>query len=394
MYVLIQPVNRKEFVERTFPREYSVMVYTDGSHYYAKDQMGNTICQDSTTACIQEAVDYVYNNNGGGVIFIKSGIYTITNPINIAYNAPIALVGEGPFRQGLRDTSGITFIRYIGPAGTSDSPVSVLNADSGGLPDQYIMLKDISLGLMGKQYPYTRAINLNRVDKFWIERVYTFVEGIYGGATQSYGFYTDSQGGNGGVMIDTFSSSFYAAYKLYLDHFVGIRMQALYSILGFWLHYAGSEIVLINPHALDCKGSSFHIQLLSGGSATLIEPYSEGAPTYDYSFSGTNMWVTLINPRAFRNPPVTYFSGVDFNKISIVGGTIKLKNSGTATILAGQTRVTVNHGLATTPTKVLITPLASPPGKLWVENITASSFDIVTDTAPTADLQVAWYAEV
>jgi len=70
------------------------------------------------------------------------------------------------------------------------------------------------------------------------------------------------------------------------------------------------------------------------------------------------------------------------------------RNSGQATISANSTRVTVQHGLNNAPSKVLITPLASPPGKLWIENITATSFDIVTDTAPTADLQVAWYAEV
>jgi len=377
------------------PYPYDVIVYRQGDNYYAKDGKGNIICKNSNTACIQEAVDYVYSNNGGGSIFIRSGIYTITKSINMTYNAPIAIVGEGPFRQELRDTSGITFIKYIGPAGTSDNPVSVLNADSGRfLPDQYIMLKNITLGLMGKAYPYTRAININNVNKFWIERVYTFAEGIYAPANQSYGFYTDRQGGNGGVMIDTFSANFYAAYKLYVDHFVAIRPQALYSTLGFWLHYAGSEIMLINPHAFNCKYSSFHIQLSLGGSATLIEPYSEGTPTYDYSISGANLYVTLINPRANRNPPVVTFSTVDFNKISIIGGTIRLKNSGVATISANSTRVTVTHNIVTTPSKVLITPLAQPLGKLWVENITSTSFDIVTDTAPTVDLKVAWYAEV
>jgi hypothetical protein len=70
------------------------------------------------------------------------------------------------------------------------------------------------------------------------------------------------------------------------------------------------------------------------------------------------------------------------------------ENSGVATITAGSVRVTVSHGLATTPAKVLITPLRAPPGKLWVENIGSTSFDIVTDVAPAADLPVAWYAEV
>jgi len=72
----------------------------------------------------------------------------------------------------------------------------------------------------------------------------------------------------------------------------------------------------------------------------------------------------------------------------------RTENSGVATIPAGSTRVTVSHGLAKTPSKFQITPLGQPPGKLWVENITSTSFDIVTDTAPATDLNVSWYAEV
>jgi hypothetical protein len=223
--------------------------------------------------------------------------------------------------------------------------------------------------------------------------VFVYVEGTYGGAPESYGFYTDSQGNNGGVMIDTFSMSFFAAYKLYVDHFVGIRMQALYSILGFWTHYAGSEIVLINPHALDCVSTSFHLTLDAGGSVTLIEPYSEGTPTYDYNFSGTNMYATLITPRASRIPPVVRFVNVDFGKIKIIGGAIKTINSGVATITSGSTSTTVNHGLACTPSKVLVSPLAQPPGQIWVSNINNTSFAINVSITPTSDLPVTWYAE-
>jgi len=70
------------------------------------------------------------------------------------------------------------------------------------------------------------------------------------------------------------------------------------------------------------------------------------------------------------------------------------RNFGTTTITAGSTKVTVSHGIGKTPTVVIVTPLGQPPGKLWVENITSSSFDIVTDTAPTSNLNVSWYAEV
>jgi len=85
--------------------------------------------------------------------------------------------------------------------------------------------------------------------------------------------------------------------------------------------------------------------------------------------------------------------GPDGN-IDLEYATAQSRNAGVATITAGSTRVTVSHGLVSAPSKVLITPLGAPPGKLWVENITSISFDIVTDTAPSADLNVAWYAEV
>jgi hypothetical protein len=68
------------------------------------------------------------------------------------------------------------------------------------------------------------------------------------------------------------------------------------------------------------------------------------------------------------------------------------RNSGVARMPAGSTRVTVPHSLITTPSKVLVTPYGN--ARVWVENITSTSFDIVTDVPPTADLRVAWYAEV
>jgi hypothetical protein len=66
---------------------------------------------------------------------------------------------------------------------------------------------------------------------------------------------------------------------------------------------------------------------------------------------------------------------------------------GAATIPAGQTSVTVNHGLALAPTKVLVTPTGNL-GAVWITNITSTSFTINCSTAPAADTTVYWYAEV
>jgi hypothetical protein len=112
---------------------------------------------------------------------------------------------------------------------------------------------------------------------------------------------------------------------------------------------------------------------------------------------GSNMDVriiggSIVSDVGFRSGIIGIGTGSVVEIRNVYG--YRTQNSGVATISAGSTRVTVSHGLATTPSKVLITPLAQPPGKLWVENITSTSFNIVTDTAPSSDLNVAWYAEV
>jgi len=135
-----------------------------------------------------------------------------------------------------------------------------------------------------------------------------------------------------------------------------------------------------------------------------IAGYEDGAKIARRVFFIGNIGINARNYTVASNPNNTEIYAM-FNhgdKSIRVLGDIKLfrnpiyktEASGVATIPAGQTRVTVSHGLASTPTKFQITPLGQPAGKLWVENITSTSFDIVTDTAPTVDLKVSWYAEV
>jgi len=69
------------------------------------------------------------------------------------------------------------------------------------------------------------------------------------------------------------------------------------------------------------------------------------------------------------------------------------ENSGTATIAAGTTSVTVAHGLATTPTEVLVTP-RDDIGDVWVSARDGTNITINCDTAPAADVIVDWRAEI
>jgi hypothetical protein len=83
------------------PDTYDVMVYTEGGHYYAKDQRGNLICVDSPTACIQEGID-----NSSGIVFIRPGFYDVTSTIYLP--SDINLIGSGMNKTIIRQASGFS----------------------------------------------------------------------------------------------------------------------------------------------------------------------------------------------------------------------------------------------------------------------------------------------
>jgi len=61
------------------------------------------------------------------------------------------------------------------------------------------------------------------------------------------------------------------------------------------------------------------------------------------------------------------------------------ENSGTATVASGQTSIVVNHGLATTPTRVQVTPtLLSNAASFWVTDKGATQFTIHVNADPGA----------
>jgi len=151
--------------------------------------------------------------------------------------------------------------------------------------------------------------------------------------------------------------------------------------------------------------------------------------------SWANVGVEVGDGSTYQRPTIAIYNRTDFitdkDNINIIGNTIKEKdesnvagilvdtaynanvhnnmfsgsltytlihlgkryiNSGSATITSGSTSVTVNHGLAGTPTLVTVTPSADI-GDVWVDSITSTQFTIHCDSAPSSDTTVYWYAE-
>jgi len=148
--------------------------------------------------------------------------------------------------------------------------------------------------------------------------------------------------------------------------------------------YAGVELLGSAPEYCE------HTQIFGG-----MYYDDQDTPTQSYG-----IWITggarntvVIGAKVYGNISEDLHDAGINSKIEHVEG-YKNKNSGTATVSSGSTRVTVNHGLVDTPKKVHITPLSDPGDRYWVENRTPTSFDIVIATAPSSDVTFAWYAEV
>jgi len=82
---------------------YDAAVFTEDGHYFTEDNNGHIFCQDSPTACIQEAVNYVLSKSTGGKVYIRAGDYYLA-PLTsgqavvsatIPYNVALIVEGDG-----------------------------------------------------------------------------------------------------------------------------------------------------------------------------------------------------------------------------------------------------------------------------------------------------------
>jgi len=97
---------------------------------------------------------------------------------------------------------------------------------------------------------------------------------------------------------------------------------------------------------------------------------------YDNRFWGVSTPVSPITAKCYRN--VGYAT----------------EASGTATIPAGATSVTVAHGLVKTPNKVIATARDVGVGAVACTARDATNITLTCETPPAADVVVDWYAEV
>ncbi|WP_223862712.1 hypothetical protein, partial [Enterobacter bugandensis] len=70
------------------------------------------------------------------------------------------------------------------------------------------------------------------------------------------------------------------------------------------------------------------------------------------------------------------------------------ENHGSAVIPAGSTSITVNHGLALTPSAVNVSAGANATSQVRATTLGATTFTITIATAPGSDATVYWEAKI
>jgi len=440
---------RQMSAEGWWPNTYDVLVYQEGGHIYAKNRNGKVICVDSQTACLQEAINHV---TSGGLIFIKPGIYNIYKTVYIEQqNSNITIMGSGrstvlksyktgdpPYMLRLNWAKGVTLrdfavdgngiayenvreslMSFNAPTDLSLINLECFNTNTGACIDigyanlvhmEGLYLHDsgsvkksdgIHVGFSKFVYLYNSHIENNSDAGIAFDNSQNVV------VEDNFFFYN----GAGNIMIWSMRSDVLGTIRTLIagNHIAGK--------VGIWV--GKEQNVTSVPESVHIVGNyiwdtDIGIRIDVGGVVQIVGNLIRRSTVAAIKTAGwfvdisnnvitdSNVGIdsqsntTHIRNNIFLvvNTPISGAYRVVDNNIPFYSPTVLNRNSGQATIPANSTRVTVQHGLFATPSKVLITPLGSPPGKLWVENITATGFDIVTDTAPTADLRVAWYAEV
>jgi len=319
-----------------------VIVYKEGNKAVAKDSKGRIIEEDSDLYnVLSSAIENGYH------IYIASGSYKMYNTVETKAGRRI----EGACKQAVQIyvMGDFPALKIISPlTWAEDIIVEKLsiwaNTQGKGIGLQVdaprsVIIRDLQL------------LNLNYgvyVTKAWGDVIYNVRT-----AGCNYGIVIDDT--NGGSQFRVISSQFRGS-----------------SYDGVWL----TPNNILSAHFIETisERSGRYNWNLEGGHIKLIDCYSEnGASTVaDFNFGGATY--EFIGKGSYNG------------KYGI--------NRGTITITAGNTSVTVNHGLVSKPSNVLATPLGDPGDRYWIDNVTDTTFDIVLASAPTSDVTFSWYAEV
>jgi len=442
-----------ELVTRHMPVEQppataSYIIFKKGNKTYAKNgETGHIEYEDTDSAtAINNALNSA-GNKGGGTVFIRKGTYQIDSSIEISHDA-IRLVGENPKNTILAGTANLGDNPIINiTKSTYDVEIANLMLDGANMPTSPYTTARKGIHATGFQYrikihdlivqntPAT-GIGTDSIVRGWIYNNYVYNCGTSG----------ESAGSNGiGIAVSTD-----VRYIIITNNIVDSCKNN-----GILLEYAGGEATKFSPYHIISNNIVKYCGTVASQSAGIRLDGVEKTIVSGNTLFGNKLgihitkteWVTSNNPsrkisvignviaesgeHGIRIPydsteihiinnriigsnyygiyvntdgaiiEHNIFADNSSGAILIGSGkhpTIKRNTgytteaSGTATIPSGQTSVTFAHGLAGTPTMVVLGATHSEVADaIWSADDT--NITITVPSAVSADRQISWYAE-
>jgi len=378
-------------------------------------------CSKSARQVLQGCIDKL---PFGGLIHIKSGIYSFDRTIELP-EKPMVIQGEGasfPYDVIKYGIEPGTFLQYTAEEGWSEPLIAPSTLTQGG--SRQILFKDLSFGMnyLGKQEGYTTWSDVPLLDlRYRDVNLENVMVGMCIGTRPRYCVRT----GPGARGRNVFWRNVWLQGSRYMegallerdrmilvDLQVQRRAQTALTIKNTgWIFIY--NLMITGPPADVSANSTLQVIAEAASASVYIENLQaemSGSFNPDHGVfrieaaSGLSANVFLNKHGISYRPPYVVYVGA--------GGTEKLfvknarvtnldtglveysENSGLATIPAGSTSVTVSHGLIGTPSKVWVTPIGDPGDRFWVATVGSSTFDIIVATAPGADINFYWKAEM
>lgn len=164
-----------------------------------------------------------------------------------------------------------------------------------------------------------------------------------------------------------------------------------------------SEVIFNSCHFSDnnsANNASYGDMLLYGVNIIVNACSFKGGGTLGYGvYFRSSLQKSTISACNFTESTTAnkFVNSGSANKIGILNGVVA-KNRGSAVVATGTTSITVTHGVgvAVDATNISATPRSSLSGggSFWITNVTATTFDIVVQTTPSANITFTWSVDV
>ena len=384
------------------------------------------------TAAIQAAIDAAEDNNGD-LVFIPAGIYLVTSPIKLKSSVTLEGVSWGNYQSNTRNGStlkvgaNLSNVLYTEQADNAQN-ITLSRFHIDGSSGTYTVTNAIELyGIQIKLDSMKIARVTGNGVRFhetggglftWVNRVQDclFTEiggyGLYNQSSDS--FFTNNYFTNcdQGVLSEISGGNIWQGN--HFDHttagYAGLKIlrNASYSAVGdriignyFDVNDIGLHIDAdLQKDATIISGNRFRAQStydihLESTSYISVKncQFTYASQTAAIRFTGGSG--PLIHGCEFDSTYTTLFSGapLDMRVVDMQYGGTGSNRGGTATVLNGNSSVTVTHNLYDTPKYVVVTTSTNTKYAA-VTNKTSTTFDINLNSAVTANHIVNWYASV